>query len=39
MPEPAAQAGRFWRRLGFTAPGLGLVMIGPILYAMLFAYG
>jgi hypothetical protein len=38
MPEPAAQAARFWRRLGFTALGLGLLMIGLILYAMLFAY-
>jgi cytochrome b subunit of formate dehydrogenase len=38
MPEPTAQSSRFWRRLGFTALGLGIVMIGLILYAMLFAY-
>ena len=38
MPEPSAQAARFWRRLGFTALGVGLLMIGLILYAMLFAY-
>jgi len=38
MPEPPAQAARFWRRLGFTALGVGLLMIGLILYAMLFAY-
>jgi cytochrome b subunit of formate dehydrogenase len=38
MPEPSAQAARFWRRLGFAALGVGLLMIGLILYAMLFAY-
>ena len=38
MPEPAARSVIFWRRLGFTALGLGLAMIGLILYAMLFAY-
>jgi cytochrome b subunit of formate dehydrogenase/uncharacterized protein with PIN domain len=38
MPAPPAQAARFWRRLGFTALGVGLLMIGLILYAMLFAY-
>ncbi len=38
MPAPPAQAARFWRRLGFAALGVGLLMIGLILYAMLFAY-
>jgi cytochrome b subunit of formate dehydrogenase len=38
MPEPQAQSARFWRRLGFSALGVGLLMIGLILYAMLFAY-
>ena len=38
MPEPTPQSARFWRRLGFTALGVGLVMIGLIVYAMLFAY-
>ena len=38
MPEPPARSVRFWRRLGFTALGLGLAMIGLIIYAMLFAY-
>jgi cytochrome b subunit of formate dehydrogenase len=38
MPAPPERAQRFWRRLGFTALGLGLLMIGLILYAMIFAY-
>ncbi|MBZ5726151.1 MAG: hypothetical protein LAP87_14270 [Acidobacteriia bacterium] len=38
MPAPAARAQKFWRRLGFTALTLGLLMIGLIVYAMLFAY-
>jgi len=38
MPEPTAQSVRFWRRLGFTALGIGLILIGLIVYAMLFAY-
>ena len=38
MPEPPARSVRFWRRLGFSALTLGLLMIGLIVYAMLFAY-
>jgi cytochrome b subunit of formate dehydrogenase len=38
MPAPPERSQRFWRRLGFTALGLGMVMIGLILYAMIFAY-
>jgi cytochrome c biogenesis factor len=29
---------KFWRRLGFTALTIGLVLIGLIVYSMLFAY-
>ncbi|HUI54480.1 MAG TPA: hypothetical protein VLY04_05890 [Bryobacteraceae bacterium] len=38
MPAPPERSVRFWRRLGFTALGLGLVMIALIVYAMIFAY-
>jgi cytochrome b subunit of formate dehydrogenase len=38
MPAPASRDVRFWRRLGFTALGLGLILIGLIVYAMLFIY-
>jgi cytochrome b subunit of formate dehydrogenase len=38
MPEPEALAVRLWRRFGFAALTLGLIMIGLIVYAMLFAY-
>jgi cytochrome b subunit of formate dehydrogenase len=38
MPEPAPRDIRFWRRLGFTALTIGLVLIGLIIYAMVFAY-
>ena len=38
MPSPAPRDVRFWRRLGFTALTIGLVLIGLIVYAMLFAY-
>jgi len=38
MPEPAPRDVRFWRRLGFTALTIGLVLIGLIIYAMVFAY-
>ena len=38
MPAPAARDQRFWRRLGFTALTIGLILIGLIVYAMLFAY-
>ncbi|MFH1016872.1 MAG: hypothetical protein V1798_01670 [Pseudomonadota bacterium] len=35
---PSLQAQRFWRIFGFTALGIGLGVIGLIVYAMLFAY-
>jgi hypothetical protein len=38
MPEPSRGDQRFWRRLGFTALGIGLSLIALIIYAMLFAY-
>jgi len=38
MPAPALRDVKFWRRLGFTALTLGLIMIVLIVYAMLFAY-
>ena len=38
MPAPAPRDVRFWRRLGFTALTIGLVLIGLIVYAMIFAY-
>jgi len=38
MPEPPAHTVRTWRRLGFTALTIGLLMICLIVYAMLFAY-
>jgi cytochrome b subunit of formate dehydrogenase len=38
MPEPPELAQKLWRRLGFTALTLGLILIGLIFYAMLFAY-
>jgi cytochrome b subunit of formate dehydrogenase len=38
MPPPAPHEVRFWRRLGFTALTIGLILIGLIVYAMIFAY-
>jgi hypothetical protein len=38
MPAPAGRDVKFWRRLGFTALTIGLILIGLIIYAMLFAY-
>jgi cytochrome b subunit of formate dehydrogenase len=38
MPAPEPLARKMWRRLGFTALGIGLALIGLILYAMIFAY-
>ncbi|MBI5085361.1 MAG: hypothetical protein HZB13_12280 [Acidobacteria bacterium] len=38
MPEPEPLALKLWRRLGFTALGIGLAMILMIIYAMVFAY-
>ena len=29
---------KFWRRFGFAALGIGLLLIGLILYAEVFAY-
>jgi cytochrome b subunit of formate dehydrogenase len=38
MPAPAARDVKFWRRIGFTALTIGLILIALIVYAMLFAY-
>ena len=38
MPAPAPRDVRFWRRLGFAALTIGLILIGLIVYAMLFVY-
>jgi cytochrome b subunit of formate dehydrogenase len=38
MPAPVPLAVKMWRRLGFTALGIGLALIALILYAMIFAY-
>ena len=38
MPAPIPLANRMWRRFGFTALAIGLLLIGLILYSMLFLY-
>jgi len=38
MPPPVPLAVRLWKRLGFAALALGLLMIVLILYAQVFAY-
>ena len=38
MPAPPPVVVTFWRRFGFTALTIGLVMILLILYAAIFAY-
>ncbi len=38
MPSPADRDVKYWRRLGFTALTIGLVLIGLIIYSMIFAY-
>jgi len=38
MPSPATHEVKFWRRLGFTALTVGLILIGLIVYSMIFAY-
>jgi len=38
MPAPVPLAAKIWRRLGFTALGIGLTIIGLIIYAAVFAY-
>ncbi len=38
MPAPVPLAAKLWRRLGFTALGIGLTLIALIVYAVLFAY-
>ncbi len=38
MEAPLPLVATIWRRLGFTALGIGLVLIGLILYAMIFVY-
>ncbi len=38
MPAPVPLAAKIWRRLGFTALGIGLSLIALIIYAAVFAY-
>jgi cytochrome b subunit of formate dehydrogenase len=38
MPAPEPLAVRLWRRLGYTALTIGLLLVGLILYAEIFAY-
>lgn len=38
MPEPQTAAVKRWRRFGFTALSVGLILIALIVYAMIFAY-
>ncbi|MBL8293647.1 MAG: hypothetical protein JNN08_17505 [Bryobacterales bacterium] len=38
IPEPSERDLRAWKRFGFTALTIGLILIGLILYAMIFAY-
>ena len=38
IPAPSPAVVTFWRRFGFTALTIGLVMILLILYAAIFAY-
>ncbi len=38
MPAPVPLAAKIWRRLGFTALGIGLALIALIIYAAVFAY-
>jgi len=38
MPAPSPLARKWWRRFGFTALTIGLILIGLIVYSVLFAY-
>jgi predicted CXXCH cytochrome family protein len=38
MPEPQPVQLRAWKRFGFTALTIGLILIGLIIYAMIFSY-
>jgi hypothetical protein len=38
MPAPEPSTSRNWRRLGFTALGIGLFLIGLMLFATIFVY-
>ena len=38
MPEPPELVVKLWKRVGFAALTVGLILIGLIVYAMLFAY-
>jgi cytochrome b subunit of formate dehydrogenase/uncharacterized protein with PIN domain len=38
MPAPVPLAAKLWRRFGFTALGIGIGIIGLIVYAVVFAY-
>lgn len=38
MPPPSKTAAKMWRRFGFTALTVGLVLIALIIYSVLFSY-
>jgi cytochrome b subunit of formate dehydrogenase len=38
MPPPVPLAVKLWRRFGFTALAIGLLLVALIVYAMIFAY-
>jgi hypothetical protein len=38
MPPPVPLAVKLWRRFGFTALTIGLLLIALIIYAVIFAY-
>ena len=38
MPPPVPLAVKLWRRLGFTALAIGLLLVALIIYAQLIAY-
>ncbi len=38
MPPPVPLAVKLWRRFGFTALTIGLLLVALIVYAMIFAY-
>jgi len=38
MPPPVALASKLWRRIGFTALGIGLSLIALIIFAAIFSY-
>ncbi len=38
MPPPSKTAAKLWRRFGFTALTIGLILIALIIYSVLFSY-